>query len=201
MKRISVDSQMARIDVTTINAKLSVRSPKRSFRVKNTQPEMNVNVRKPTFAVDSKRIRAQRGLDSPDIHARKTVQKSKGEVMQGTHETAALGEETLALASTEQNVMANRAKRDMSTPDVNVDVPSATEERAQPEIIEGSTDIEWDRGDLDVKWSNGKWMPQVDVEPYSVEVNLEQKPSVRVTVHDDAEFFHKTSGRKLDEAT
>lgn len=202
MKRISIDSQMARIDVTTINAKLTVRSPKRSFRVKNTPPKMNANTKQPTFTADTQKIRSQRGLDPSGVFSKKTEQKGKADVNSDTRQNVALGEEALALMPHEnQNVMVNRAKRNMATDEVQVDMPDVREPRETPQIIPGTTDIEWDRGDLDVKWSNANWMPEVQVEPYSVEVELEQKASVKVTVHDEAEYFHRTSGRRLDRAT
>ncbi len=197
MKRISIDTTMARIDVRTINARLSVRSPKMSFRVNNAAPKLNARLPKPNFNSQNTNTRPQENIGLPG-----EMSKSEAMALPGSNPLAEENAGVRADMAAQNGMTSDTARAQNLGNQIREDVENSLRplENDIPTVA-AEREIVWERGDDELSTAEGGWKPEVQVEPYSVEVQLKQKASVRVTVSEDAEPIHRAEGRQVDQVS
>lgn len=181
MPRLEIDQQMARIGVDTVRARLNVRNHTRSMTMEREPQEMSVRHEKGKVSPDSDEVRANMGLKSSGELTRDAAAKAYAAAEQGISETVA----TTAYVSDVKikGVKIGAAARNKMLQPIEPDpgystIPPKVALNGDP----GSFDIDWTQGTVSIGWE-GDGRPELFVDPRcSVEVQLTQRPSVRISL-------------------
>ena len=199
MRTLSISTSRATIDIQSTRAQLEIKNTvRRHFTSKRTPPQMTVTNTRPKMRVDWKQVWAHRGMRSPDNLRRHQVQQGYQEVQQYIQKTVQDGDFMGALeqfAGDGVNRVGQWAYQEMMqdrTPDLNVAQPMPMPD---VEWETGSTKIDWVPGDLEIVWDEA-FRPQLTVTPHSVEIRLNGRNEVHVSVNE--EQVSDASGKKVD---
>lgn len=185
MPRLEIDQQMARISVDTVRARLNVRNHTRSMTMERKPQEMSIRHEMGKVSLDSGEVRANMGLKSSEELTNTAAAAAYDTAKQGISETVA---NTAYVSDVKiKGVKIGAAARNKMLQPIE---PNPGYSTIPPKVAmdgdPGSFNIDWTRGTVSVGWE-GKWRPELFVDPHcSVEVQLSQRPSVRISLAEDS---------------
>ncbi|MBD5559261.1 MAG: hypothetical protein HDQ87_02715 [Clostridia bacterium] len=199
MKVLNISTSRPTIDISSTRAQMQIKQTVvRHFSMRRTPPEMSVNRTSPKMKVNWKQVWANRGLRSPDFQNKYQRDQSRQKVyesIQKRNADAAFLGAVEEYAFTDTNRVGQLAYNDMLSEgikEINVAPPNPMPE---VEWDTGSLSIEWTRGDLELVWEED-FRPQLTVTPHSVEIRLNGRREVKITVNENG--VSTTSGKKVD---
>ncbi len=179
MDTIRIHTEKPVLEIRSTPAKMHITNAKPTMRIRNPRPVMRVRRRAPTFRiVNNKIVKSQTGNPSPE----QAMLRYRDRGNQGAHQaigsTASLYDRLMYAEPYGSNIgVLTKNRMQAELPELNVG--AVPKERPQLEWEDGDLVIEWDTSDLVIEW-DGNGRPQIEVEPYSVEVRLRNKPSVKI---------------------
>lgn len=180
MNTLSIHTERATIEITQRPARMTVESRSPAFSVQSDMPRMEIQTVKPTFDVDWSAVHASSGMASPMQLNDQFTQESRQKALEGIGSIVERGD-------TLKNVNDPNAITEVAvsvsvkdTPEFNVGL--MPQERARIEWDPGSCTIEWSSPVLQIEWDK-EFMPVIQWEPYAVEVQLRNRPSVQIRVN------------------
>lgn len=195
MDAIKINTSRAELDIKTTPAKLNIEHPKPKMKVTHKRASFRTKRTLPTFKLNWDKAREGVGLPVGFLHAmQKHAAESGNKTLEAIAAIAQRGDQK-ANFYTRQSAAAEISRADMrkKIPEVNV-------RSNQP----GLPEVEWENGSLVVEWQNYQlhieWeieKPVVQVEPYSVEIKVRNRPKVTITVDPD-HVPKQPSGRRVD---
>lgn len=195
--RVQIEQQAARIGVESRRASLDIKTRRRTMTVENSPPEMSVTSEDPKVTLDLQQFRNSIGLKSIRTLADESVARAQAHVLESIRALSADGDAVATLPS-QGNPIAQVARRRMlqdKTPEIcSGEVPPGP---IKMEGDPGKLSIDWSRNELKIEWGDPE-PPVITVEPKaSVEVHLEQMPSVKISVVELS--IPPETGARLDE--
>lgn len=198
MRTLRIETGRPQLDIQTTRAQMQIRSRMRRFTVKRTPPEMSVDRKRPTMRVNWKKTWASMGRRSPGYMRQYMMSRSRRAVQNAIREVVNTGEELASVQDymgSTSSPFGTMAWRDMmnSVPEVNV----ASVPAEPPDVTwdPGYMHIEWTAGDIEIEWDES-YMPDFDVTPYSIEIRLQGRPEVHISV--DEGKVTSTIGKKVN---
>ena len=168
MKRVEIDSEFARIGIKTQPARVNVERSAR--RVAQSPPQMQSP---PTFKVNWQAIREQTGTAGVVQLSKRFAPAAQADA--GTN-TSAFSE------------VSGQYTQEYIADSSNMDVGALVEWDM------GTTKINVSPYELNIEW--GDTSPEITVEPHSVEIFMENYPSIKISVVEDRLMI--TQGRNVD---
>lgn len=199
--RLNIEQQYARISVDMQPAKISVEMPEGHLQVSQQSPQMTVEWENSNFSVDFERARAAIANNRANLATSNSM--------------------TIVPQKAISNIEYSHAHANMQTgPDSDVGKYKSPEIKLEesvrniqkkanatmrvPRYMDVSPDIKYNRGDFNISWSDyefsvewiGDTLPQITVEPYSIDIIIDQKPYIKIYLVEEA--LPKATGRNLD---
>lgn len=196
MKTLSVESSWAALDISTQQAQLQI-SNNLSRRLKITviRPQMVVERKAASFKMD---FTARSRRASNLVHLKQyLLKKNKSKILDALNRSIKQSYALERLSGS--NTMAQ------NEPAVQLDLSDITSVQASSEMMESSAPkLEWDPGYFKVDWIAGEikieWeenvKPDIQVSPYSVEIRVKGKKSVKIALNEDKLPYRK--GKKVN---
>lgn len=198
MKVLNIATSSPTMNITSTRAQLQIKQTvRRHFKTHRTPPQMSVNHVSPKMKVNWKQVWANRGVRSPDFqykYQRDASRQKVYESIQKTNADAAFLGAVEEYAFTDTNRVGQLAYQDMlqdGLKEINVAPPNPMPE---VEWDKGSLSIEWTKGDLELVWDED-FRPQLSVTPHSVEIRINGRREVKITVNEDGILM---SGKQVD---
>ena len=197
MKTLNIQSTRPTLDITSTKAELQIVNKMRRFRTETVRPEMRVVRQAPTMKVNWKKVWSDRGFRSPDNFRQYTQQYAKQLVGEAISNIRAHGDYFMNLKGyrgSDRNPVGEWALQQML--DNQQDITMA--QPIDPPEVEwdpGYVKVEWTQGDVRIEWDDD-FMPEFTVTPYSVEIRLEGRAEVKITVNEDR--IASNHGKKVD---
>ena len=198
MARLNIEQQYAKISVDIQPAKIKIEKPEKSMHIHHQTPQMLVEWEAPRVELNFEEARAKLGpiAATPTTNNQMTIRS-----LAAIHNIAYTG----GIPATQHNE--NGLKVTGSDPAAEV-LQTIRERQAvndvKPTHRELSPSVKWERGDLSIQWSahefyiewEGESLPQITVEPCSVDIYIEQRPYIRIYL--DEENLPKAVGNEVD---
>lgn len=197
MKTLNIQSTRPTLDITSTKAELQIVNKMRRFRTETVRPEMRVVRQAPTMKVNWKKDWSDRGFRSPDNFRQYTQQYAKQLVGEAISNIRAHGDYFMNLKGyigSDKNPVGEWALQQMldNTQDITMAQPI---DPPEVEWDPGYVKVEWTQGDVRIEWDDD-FMPEFTVTPYSVEIRLEGRAEVKITVNEDR--IASQHGKKVD---
>lgn len=195
MNKITIISQRPQLDIKTTPAKLDIQRPKPKMRISHKRASFSAQRKLPRFKLNWDKAREAGGLPYGMLRALQNhAAQSNSKTLEAIAKIAQRGDMAANFHTGQSSAMQMaRQAADEKLAEVNV-------RREQP----GMPEVEWENGELVVQWQNYElhieWdieKPIVQVEPYSVEIRLTNKPKVTISVDGDR-LPKLPNGRKVD---
>ena len=198
MARLNIEQQYAKISVDIQPAKIRIEKPEKSMHIHQQVPQMLVEWEAPRVELNFEEARAKLGSNAatPTTSNQMTIRS-----LAAIHNIAYTGGTPVS----QQNE--NELKVTGNAP--AAEVLQTIRERRIPDDVkpihrELSPSVRWERGDMSIQWSahefyiewEGESLPQITVEPCSVDIYIEQKPYIRIYL--DEENLPKAVGNEVD---
>lgn len=183
----------ARIEINTTKAQLNITNKLRTFKMKSTPPQMEIERRLPSFTVNWSQVYAESGLKRPKQLMADTKQKAYNKVMEAIRRASEEGDMMMDIRADSPDMVPIIAVQNMraALPDINIgsmpqNFPEFTWDKGELKIswIKGATDITWDED----------FESELSVTPYSVEVKIRNFQKVKMNDQGN----NKIEGRNLD---
>ena len=196
MNNVTLDirTERAEMEIHTTPAKLNIHTPRPQFRMKTVRPAMRIERKTPTFKVDWAAVNTNSGLGMAPVLqlSRQFSYYAKGAVIKNIGDIATLGDRMM---HTERNETIPELMREKAVthqrPNLNISL--TPHKKAALEWDKGHMEIEWSNAVLEIEWDVNAQGPVTQFEPHSVEVELRNRPKVRITVR------MKEDKQKVDE--
>lgn len=202
MDATRVQSQRPVLEIKTTNAQMQITHSKPRLRIKQQRPTMKVDRENPTFKISRENVRRQvrrrlGGNVSPEFRRRAELRTYNAlKQMSGL---SGKKNELAKMSALEQNMasieLAQIEKAQYETP-LEETMHAAEMDSPQIEWNEGHLSIEWSDYVLEIDWED-IGMPQIDVEPYSVEVSIRNQPVIRLRMN--PRKVNDGVGKQIDE--
>ncbi len=187
MATLRIESTRPILTAQSTRAQVNITSKRRGFKVNRTPPRMTAKRIAPQMKVNWKKTRAQMGLRSPDYMRQYSVSRGRQHVRTYTQRVVSEGDQ---LGSVENYVnsgtepLAEMQIQRMEAQQVQTNVASVPQESPEISWTPGSLQVEWTQGELEIEW-DADFMPEFDVTPYTLDIRLQGRPEVRITVDND----------------
>lgn len=169
------------IRVHTENATMHIEHVRPRLHISQTPAKMHLETVMPSFTMDWDRLREETGLGSGTAHARQLRDKSYNDVLDIIAEISHRGDRAMDITSGEQ-VFVEIAKEQSRPKPVEYNVGTMPKSLPKMEWKRGSVNIEWEAHEMIMEWEPRFSQPSVSVDPYSIEIWLEDLPAVRFTM-------------------
>ncbi len=198
MRSLKINTTWASLEASHQKAVMQIRNKMRRSTVTTTRPKMTVTSERPTMNVNWDKVWGESGKKNPAQLAQQAVAQGHQSAVDATYKYAADGSyvgDVHKYHGTESSPFAQQAVKDMNSniPDVNL----GTIPKSMPEVSwdQGSMNIEWEKGDVKIEWDDD-YMPEFTVTPHSVEIRLNGKPQVHISLTEDS--MRSYEGRKFN---
>lgn len=200
MKTLRIESADPALQMHSTRAQMRIHNKIRRFKVKRTPTRMKVENKRPKMKVNWKKTWAQMNLRSPGHLATYLKGRSRQAVAKAISKTVSEGNQVADLQyymGTGQSPFASIAMQNMinDVPEVNV----GSMPQSSPEVSwePGHMHVEWEIGDVEIEWEE-EFMPEFSVTPYSIDIRLQGRPEVHITVNEEEARYTDTVGRKVN---
>ena len=184
LQRLVIDQQYASIGIKVTPAQLQIMTPRPSFELHQEMPELSIESQSASFSVNWRQVHSEMGLKPPLELAAQIRAKGIEGAADGTIEAVQDGN-YLQKNELRSNRVAQLARqKSLEQANVEVNIKSIPEQSPQVEWNPGKLQITWESKQFNVEW-DGNYLPEVSLEsPYSVEIFLRDRPSIRISVED-----------------
>ena len=184
LQRLVIDQQYASIGIKVTPAQLQIMTPRPSFELHQEMPELSIESQSASFSVNWRQVHSEMGLKPPLELAAQIRAKGIEGAADGTIEAVQDGN-YLQKNELRSNRVAQLARqKSLEQANVEVNIKSIPEQSPQVEWNPGKLQITWESKQFNVEW-DGNYLPEVSLEsPYSVEIFLRNRPSIRISVED-----------------
>lgn len=195
MNKITITTQRPQLEIRSTPAKLNIRHPKPKMRITHKRASFTVQRRLPRFKLNWDKAREVGGLPYGMLRALQNhAAQSHNKTLEAIAKIAQRGDMAANFHTGQSSAMQiARQSAEERLYEINV-------RREQP----GMPEVEWENGELVVQWQNYElrieWdleQPVVEVEPYSVEIKLRNRPQVSIKVNGER-LPKLPSGRTVD---
>lgn len=197
LQRLEIEQQMAVLRIETTNAQLHVEMPDRTMSIEYTPSEMTTTHEDPELLIESKGFKHTLKMDDIFTYSGQNEAKAKGEYEKGVKRTAQDGD-YVANTKIRGNRLAQIQKRKiLERKAMRMNSGKVPEDAMTIKGRPGKLKIDWSRHEVDITWE-GNTFPQIYVDPpYAVEVYLDEKPYIRISLAADNAFVD-ISGHNVD---
>lgn len=188
--RIQIEQQYASIGIKVTPSQLSITTPRPKLEFQQEMPEMSIDSQKANLKVNWR----QEPIDSAEF-----LQATLNGDALAAVDARNKAKQAKAAAEAEQDGIqgaAHKPKFEAAeapnfTPSTVGDFSMVKKDTSKPEMT--VPEVELDPGQISIKWStqqfkvewDGDYMPEFTVEPpYSVEIFLRNRPSIRISVEE-----------------
>ncbi len=177
MDAVRVQSERPVLEITTHNAKLHITHSKPRMRIRTKRPTMHIERQQPTFKMNwadvQKQIKGNLGTGfSPEYKSR-----MRQKTLEAIGKLSVMGDK-MAHTETGQTIPIILKDEFLHKPMPEVQLQSLDPATPKVEWNEGHFSIEWSDYVLEIEWEEAD-APEIQVEPYSVEVRIRNEPVVR----------------------
>ncbi len=188
MKSLKINTTWATIEATHQRAIMQINNKMRRSKVTTTRPKMTVTRERPKMNVNWDKVWGESGRKNPTQMAQQTAAQGKQAAVDATIKYSADGSYVGDLHKYHGGTTSPFAQMAVNEMSANIpEVNFGSIPRSTPEISwdEGSMNIEWESGDVKIEWDE-EYMPEFKVTPHSVEIRLNGKPQVHISLSEDA---------------
>lgn len=185
------------LDITVHRAKLHITNNIPRMRIRTQRPVMKVNRKGATFKISRAEVRRQ---------VNKQLNASGKTHISPEHRARAEQRALQALSRLSVNEQSMVSQAGDSLPVIVAEAVASVSQSSMEDLTQpqASPSIEWDTGHISIEWSDYvleiDWDdidgPQIEVEPYSIEVNIRNQPVVRFKMN--PKKMAKTVGANID---
>lgn len=200
MRTLRIETTRPALEIHSTKAQMNIRSKLRKFKVNRTPTRMNVEMHRPKMKVNWKKTWAQMNLRSPNYFRSYIQNRGKQAVYKAISKTVSEGNQVADLQyymGMDGSPFADIAVQNMMNdiPQTNV----ANMPQSSPEVTwdPGYMEVEWVIGDVEIEWEDD-YMPEFSVTPYSIEIRLQGRPEVHITVNESEAESADIVGRKVN---
>lgn len=195
MNKITITTQRPQLEITSKPAKLNIRRPRPKMSITHNRATFKAQRKMPRFKLNWEKARQDGGLPYGMLRALQNhAAQSNNKTLEAIAKIAQRGDVAMQFHTGQSSAMQiARTYAEQNLAEVNV-------RREQP----GMPEVEWEQGEMVIHWQNYElriqWdieQPIIEVEPYSVEIKLSNRPKVTIKV-DDAKLPKLPNGRKVD---
>lgn len=182
MDAVRVPATRPVVDITMQHAKLHITNSFPRVRIRAERPMMKVHREAVSFKISRSEVRRQVNRQLNASGKEKVTPEHRARAEQRVLKALS----RLSADSSTGEVQSNNALSAIVAEAVSAEAPQkASIKDLEPQ--QSAPSIEWDTGHLSIEWSDCvleiEWDdmegPQIDVEPYSIEVNIRNQPIVR----------------------
>jgi hypothetical protein len=192
MNVLSIHTERAQLEIHTEPAKVTISNTMPTFVIKQTKPEMRVVRKMPQFNIEWEEVT---GTDS-QLDALELSRQFGGSSASATRNNRTDSTEALKTTLSGNALSEIVEKSNALSKPQEISRRRAVEKRANIKWDENVFEVQWTKPGIEVEWDVGEG-PVIEVEPYYVEINLKQKPSVSIRVNTEA--LRNGVGDRVDE--
>ena len=184
MKRLQIETELARIGIKTHPAKMSINNSIRRFKNESTSARPIIETKRPRFKVDWQAVRAQTGLAGTVELSKQFRASGKQAAREDLRDIVQRGNMMEDGAQSGGPNVGQIAKHFAAPEPVEVVFASMPQSPPSIEWDIGYTKISWEPYELQLQWDD-EYLPDISVERHSVEIFLQNKPSITISVIED----------------
>ncbi len=199
MRTLKINTTWASLEGTSTRAVMQIRNKMRRSKVTTTPPKMTVEREKPQMNVNWDKVWSESGKKKPAQLMQHTTVQNQQAAVEATINHAADGNYVGGV--NKYHGKEGSPFADLAVQEMKANIPElgmGTIPKSMPEVDwnQGSMSIEWEMGDVKIEWDKD-FMPEFTVTPHSVEIRLNGKPQVQISMlESNAPRFE---GRKINE--
>ena len=194
MNSLSIHTERAVIEVTSRPAKMYIEHKRPTFKINRSLPKMKIERKLPSFDINWDEVRASSGAASPFQLSKEFSEKGKQKAWDAIRSIVERGDilKDVTDPAAFEKIAVSVSVKDM--PELNIGL--MPKEKARIEWDPGYCTIEWTDPVLQIEWDKD-FRPQIEWEPYAVEVRLRNRPLVKIRVN--LEHIPGAVGVKVDQ--
>ena len=198
MATLRINSSRPVLTAKSTRAQIKITNKMRKFTVKRTPPKMTAKRQAPQMRVNWRKTNAQMGRRSPELLRAYLHSKSQQNVRAYIERTASEGSQVARVSEyvgSDSDPFAQIQIQRMESAIPETNIASMPQESPEISWTPGSMQVEWTVGELESEWDDD-FMPEFEVTPYSLEIRLQGRPEVHITV--DGENVPRTVGARVN---
>lgn len=192
MNVLSIHTERAQLEIHTEPAKVTISNTMPTFVIKHTKPEMRVVRKMPQFNVEWEEVP---GTDS-QFEVLELSRQFGGSSASATRNSRTDSTEALKTTLSGNALSGIVEKSNSLSKPQEINRRRAAKKRANIEWDQNVFEVQWTKPGIEIEWDVGEG-PVIEVEPYYVEINLKQRPSVVIRVNTEA--LRNGVGDRVDE--
>lgn len=194
MDTLSITNVRPVLEITRTPAKLNIRTKRPVLKIKHSPAYMYVSRKAPTFKLNWLSVRSGIGLTPAVQMARHYADEAKQKVMQAVQNIVQNGD-YMSHIEADNNPIAKIAEERLLSagPDINIGLTLPQKEELEWDL--GYFRIEWSRHLTEIQWEVDT-KPEIYVEPYFIEVRIQNHPEVKIKVSRNS--TRNTVGSRVD---
>ncbi len=198
MKTLKINTSWATLEATSQRATMQISNKVRRGKVTTTPAKMTLNKEDPKMRLNWEKVWNESGRQRPGNLAQTQAADGRQASVDATIKYSADGNyvgDVSEYTGTGISPFAELAKRDAVQQAPETNLGTMPDSLPEVEWDESGMNIEWEKGDVSIEWDED-YMPEFTVTPHSVEIRLNGRPKVHISVSEDNIV---SIGRKVNE--
>lgn len=194
MDTLSITNVRPVLEIIRVPAKLNIRTKRPVLKIKHSPAYMHVNRKAPSFKLNWLSVRSGIGLTSAIQMTRQFADESKQKVMQAIQNIVQKGD-YMSHIEANNNPIAEIAEERLQSANADINIGLTLPQKEELEWDLGYFRIEWSRHLTQIQWEIDT-KPEISIEPYSVEIKIQNQPVVKIKVNRNS--IRNAVGSKVD---